>query len=136
MDRSTPINSTNESLHEISDITPCIRSYLEYLTDSLHVDPWKAYGRFLINYHGSPAFLSEKIAASSESVLFSYETMLFNQEESWREEMNIWVLGASYDNILGIHAKQDAKCESFSCYEQSSKSGKICKPGMFCFYMF
>ena len=125
MNRSTPIDPTNQSLPGISSDT-----YDNYTT----YDPYDPYERFLINYHGNPAFLSEKIVASSENELSIYRSVLNYRKDSYfPENTNLWILGASYDNILKIHAKNDAKCEPFSCYEHSLKSGKICKPGMFCF---
>ena len=51
--------------------------------------------------------------------------------EFWTiQEIGFWILGASYNDTLRIDANFDLRCGENSCYEQSLKRGKICKPGM------
>ena len=122
INRSTPIFPNNRSLSE---------TYLfKFLPDELALH----YESFFTEYHGSPALLSEKISASGESFLFIYKQLKYWQEYyNIYEEMDFWILGASHKNPLRFYSKNDVECGGHSCYEQSLKSRKICKPGMFFF---
>ena len=92
--------------------------------------------RFFTEYFGSPALLSERISASRESVLSIYYFLIEGGKEAIRignfaGELDFWILGASYNDTVRFDANDDVKCGAHSCYEQSLKSGKICKPGLY-----
>ena len=115
INRSTPIDSTNRSLSYIYSNVP----------DVTNKDVFFMQERF-IEYFGSPALLSEKISALNESVL---DVWAF--KGNFAGELDSWILGASYNDTLRINAKDEVKCGAHSCYEESLKSGKICKPGLY-----
>ena len=122
MNRSRPLNSTNRSLPDT------------YLFDFLPEDLAVRYQTFFTEYRGSPALLSEKISVSGESVLLIYLWLKYYEEVSnFPVKKDLWILGASYNYSLSIKAKDDVKYGEHSFYEQSLKTGKICKPGMFFF---
>ena len=128
IDRSTPIFLTNRSLSE------------NYLFDFLPNTLAELYEPFFTEYHGSPALLSEKISASQEihEILFIYKQLKYWRDYyNFPEEMDFWILGSSYNNSLRIDPEDDQICGELSCYDQSLKTGKICKPGMFfsCIYI-
>ena len=120
INRSMPMFPTNRSLPD---------TYLfDFLPDELAI----LYETFFTEYHGSPAFLSEKISASSHSFLFVYSQLNYWRDiNNFPEEMDIWILGSSYNKPLRIDPEDNLKCGQLSCYEQSLKNGKICKSGMF-----
>ena len=130
MDRSTPVFPTNRSLSE---------AYLfEFLPNEYRIpntELAELYESFLTEYHGSPAFLNEKMSASNESFSRVYELRCeYNYYNP--EKMDFWILGASHNNPLRIDAKNNVECGGYSCYEKSLKSGKICKPGILFFLAF
>ena len=125
INRSTLIDSTNRSMSN---------TYLNLL--NITAEEVLFYERFFTEYFGSPALLSEKISAACESVLFIYETLINYEKKSIHtsnlaEKLDFWILGASYNDSLSIDSNNDVKCGANSCYEQSLKSGKICKPGLY-----
>ena len=127
INRPTPSNSTKRSLSNTYLNVPNV-------TDDVVL----FYERFFTEYHGSPAILSEKASASGLSVLAIYFDLADYGQESVRignlaGEVDFWILGASYYDTLRIDAKNDLKCGAHSCYEQSLKTGKICKPGFYFF---
>ena len=123
MNRSTPVDSSGQFSPE------------NYLTDVSGL----SYKTFFTEYQGSPAILSEKISALGESVLEIYNRLGFYQFSSnVPEEKDFWILGADYNYISAMDGKNGVKCGASSCYEQSLRSGKICKPGRFrfcCFFL-
>ena len=117
--RPPPIDSTNRSLSNTKFKIP-------KLTD----EEVLLYERFLTEYFGSPAVLSEKISASREHVSSIYiVSNLKDVEKKSVRGLDFWILGASYNDTLRIDANDDVKCGAHSCYERSLRSGKICKPG-------
>ena len=115
INRPTLIDSTNRSLSH---------TYLN--VPDITEEEVLFYETVLTEYFGRPALLSEKISASRESVLYIYHRLL-----NFTGGLDFWILGASYNDTLRIDGKDDVKCGAHSCYEQSLKSGKICKPGLY-----
>ena len=98
-----------------------------------------AYLPFFTEYRGSPALLSEKIEESEEisaiykSPLFVYLHVLnFAKRSNFPLKNGFWILGSSYNYSL-INAINDTEYGKQSFYEQSLKTGKICKRGTSCF---
>ena len=98
--------------------------------------------QFFTEYLGGLAFLSEKFSAFDIFILDQYHSLVFDADHSRpldidthfltiAEKMGVWILGASYNYTLRIDAKNDLKCGAHSCYEETLKNGKICKPGIF-----
>ena len=74
-------------------------------------------------YRGLPTLLIEKadaVGGSLMSVMSSYGTYF----------TDFWILGNSY-NVMNISAKQGIECGDYSCYDKSSREGKICQSGTF-----
>ena len=124
-------------------------------TDLIDYLPWDEENElYLIHeplvteYLGSLAFLSEKFSAVGRSILSIYHDMVFEtgynfllDRQFWYppRKRDFWILGASHNYTLRIDAKNDLKCDAHSCYEETLKSGNICKPGiffMFCYQVY
>ena len=41
----------------------------------------------------------------------------------------VWFLGLNDVDLSNIHSNEEVKCGKYSCYEKSSREGKICKQG-------
>ena len=111
--RSTPMDSTNHSLPDFN----------EFLQEN---DLDLVYKTFFTEYRGFPALLSEKCSDSNESPMKP-----FVRVTDFLEKKNgFWILGASY-NYSSINKINDVEYGEHSLYEQSLKTGKICKRGTF-----
>ena len=105
---------------------------------------WNIDQSFFTEYRGSLALLSEKFEESEEigrpnehwgskSPLAAYLWLKYYAEwEKFPLKNGFWILGASYNYSL-INAIDDIKYGKHSFYEQSLKTGKICKRGTSCF---
>ena len=88
-----------------------------------------AYKPFFTEYSGSPALLSEKFGATNKSPMYIYIWLKNFAEASYFPLKNgFWLLGASYNFSL-MNAANDVEYGEHSFYEQSLKTGKICKRG-------
>ena len=115
------------------------------------------YEAFFTEYRGSPALLSENVLSQvkmylSEGIeiwrcqsplsvylglkyyapILAAEMADFRSFDNVRIKNGFWILGASY-NYSSINAINDIKIGKHSFYEQSLKTGKICKRGTSCF---
>ena len=104
-------------------------SYEPY--DDIFLKHWKfnrsgwgsTLAKSFTEYHDLPALLIEKAYAVGRSlmaVISSYEYTL----------TDFWILGNSY-YVTNISAKQGIECGDYSCYDKSSREGKICQQGTF-----
>ena len=86
--------------------------------------PRGMFMKSVTDYRGHPSLLSEKMHSLGE-VLSSY-LILFE-----RYFGDFWILGTDFYDLSKISSKQGVECGEFSCYEKSSREGKICKQGTF-----
>ena len=73
-------------------------------------------------YLSLPALLTEVAHAYADVRSFQYDYEFYFDD--------FWILGSNYD-FSTISPKQGMECGEYSCYEKSSREGKICQPGMF-----
>ena len=108
-------------------------TYINYVLESLDPDIYATKEFIVTEYLGSPALLTESIYASGRSLMFIYENLRYYRSflEEEFPQMDLWILGASYNYTLQIDVNNDIICDEKSCYEQSLKTGKICKPGLY-----
>ena len=77
------------------------------------------------------ALLSKNIFDSGESLHYIYRDI-----HDQIEDIDVWILGANFNDTTKIDAKKSLKCGYYTCYEKSLENGKICKPGRFIFLVF
>lgn len=124
-----------EDLIQISELVYIDRYFINRSTSLNQTDHSlpESYKRFFTEYLGSPALLSEAMSGSGVS---TGESFIKDRLNYWQPRMGFWSLGASYYDTLRIDAKSDLRCGEHSCYEQSLKRRKICKPGMLLYKIF
>ena len=81
-------------------------------------------------YLSLPALLTEVAHASTEAFNSWYRNVRSFQYDYESYFDDFWILGSNYD-FSTISPKQGMECGEYSCYEKSSREGKICQPGMF-----
>ena len=94
-----------------------------FLKNRKYRPPGSTLAKSFTEYLDLPTLLIEKayaVGGSLMAVIGSYETNF----------TDFWILGNSY-NVTNISAKQGIECGEYSCYDKSSREGKICQPGTF-----
>ena len=106
---------------------PINSSFAEFLSESLTNFNDHLYTK----YSESLALLSKNIFDSGESLHYIYRDI-----HDQIEDIDVWILGANFNDTTKIDAKKSLKCGYYTCYEKSLENGKICKPGRFIFLVF
>ena len=84
--------------------------------------------RSFTEYRDLPTLLIDKAYAVDEPFMGIYMDSYMGIYLDYFSEF--WILGSNY-NVFNISAKHGIECGDYSCYEKSSREGKICQPGTF-----